>query len=99
MAVLHPTLHAASALGAGAYRELDVLRVLEDGLPGGWDVFHNLDWASVANGRLQVGEVDIAVVSPGGSLLLVEVKAGPVGELEGHLVKRYGRSAEAPRDI
>lgn len=99
MAVLHPTLHAASALGAGAYRELDVLRVLEDGLPGGWDVFHNLDWASVFNGRPQVGEVDIAVVSPGGFLLLVEVKAGPVAEEETGLVKRYGRNAAESTDI
>lgn len=78
MATLHPTLHARSALTAGAYRELDVLRVLEDGLPRGWDVFHGLDWASVANGRPQVGEVDIAVVSPGGFLLPVEVKAGAI---------------------
>ncbi|NML42507.1 AAA family ATPase [Ramlibacter sp. G-1-2-2] len=90
MAVLHPTLHARSALTAGAYRELDVLRELEDGLPGGWDVFHNLDWASVFNGRPQVGEVDIAVVSPGGFLLLVEVKAGAIDEQDRGLVKRYG---------
>lgn len=99
MAVLHPSLHPASALSAGAYRELDVLRVLEDGLPGGWDVFHNLDWASVANGRLQIGEVDIAVVSPTGFLLLVEVKAGAVSEQEGNLVKRYGRGSEDAKDI
>lgn len=98
MAVLHPTLHAVSALTAGAYRELDVLRVLQEGLPDGWDVFHNLDWGSVCNGQPQVGEVDIALVSPGGFLLLLEVKAGAVTEQEDGLVKRYGRGGEEAKD-
>jgi hypothetical protein len=90
MATLHPTVHAPSTLSVGAYRERDVLQALELGLPTGWDIFHNVDWASVHNGRPQIGEVDIAVVSPGGFLLLVEVKAGRVDEEERGLVKRYG---------
>lgn len=98
MAVLHPSLHSFTSLGAGAYRELDVLEILERGLPHSWDVFHNLDWASVHEGRPQIGEVDIALVSPGGFLLLIEVKAGAVSQDARGLVKRYGPGQEA-RDI
>ncbi|MES2978014.1 MAG: AAA family ATPase [Pseudomonadota bacterium] len=90
MATLHPTLPNASLFGAGAYRERDILHRLEMGLPTGWDIFHSVDWASVHNGRVQIGEVDVAVVSPGGFLVLVEVKAGPVEEGDDGLVKRYG---------
>lgn len=95
MARLHPTIHVAAPLGAGAYRERDVLHALELGLPKDWDIFHNVDWAAIHNGRPQVGEVDIAVVSPGGFLLLVEVKAGSVEQQEHGLVKRYGGADDA----
>ncbi|RZA34672.1 MAG: NERD domain-containing protein, partial [Lysobacteraceae bacterium] len=98
MATLHPTVHAAAPLGAGAYRERDVLHALELGLPRDWDIFHNVDWAAVRNGRPHIGEVDIAVVSPGGFLLLVEVKAGSVQQDEHRLVKRYGGGDEG-KDI
>ncbi|RYY72759.1 MAG: NERD domain-containing protein, partial [Comamonadaceae bacterium] len=98
MATLHPTVHVAAPLGAGAYRERDVLHALELGLPRDWDIFHNVDWAAVYNGRPHIGEVDIAVVSPGGFLLLVEVKAGDIAQEADRLVKRYG-GGDAGKDI
>ena len=94
MAILHPTCPAAG-FGAGHYRELDVLRSLEDGLPAGYDLFHNVDWSSTAEGRQQVGEIDIAVVSPSGHLLLIEVKSGALDEGEAGLSKRYANRDEA----
>lgn len=99
MALLHPTLHAPNRLGAGAYRETEVLQALESGLPNDWDIFHNVDWTSVFSGRPHIGEVDIALVSPGGFLLLVEVKAGAVVEEAERLVKRYGAGGEEAKDI
>jgi hypothetical protein len=98
MATLHPTVPLAFPLGAGAYRERDVLQVLEAGLPVGWDVFHSVDWGLVHDGRPQIGEVDIAVVSPGGFLLLVEVKSGQVEEEGSGLIKRYDASGDV-KDI
>ncbi|HEY8357297.1 MAG TPA: AAA family ATPase [Ramlibacter sp.] len=98
MATLHPTVHVAAPIGAGAYRERDVLHALELGLPRDWDIFHNVDWAAIHNGRPHIGEVDIAVVAPGGFLLLVEVKAGSVAQEERGLVKRYGAGDDA-KDI
>jgi AAA domain/Nuclease-related domain len=94
MATLHPTCPAAG-FGAGYYRELDVLRSLEDGLPVGYDLFHNVDWSGSLEGRQQVGEIDIAVVSPMGHLLLIEVKSGALEEGEAGLSKRYANRNEA----
>lgn len=98
MATVHPTLPHPSLLSAGSYRELDVLRTLEEGLPGGFDLFHQVEWSSTHRGQQQVGEVDVAVVSPGGHLLLVEVKAGDVQEHESGLRKKYTSEPEA-KDI
>ncbi len=94
MASLHPSCPAAG-FGAGHYRELDVLRSLEEGLSVGYDLFHSVDWSSSVEGRQQVGEIDIAVVSPVGHLLLVEVKSGALDEDEAGLSKRYAGRAEA----
>lgn len=94
MAILHPTCPAAG-FGAGHYRELDVLRSLEDGLSAGYDLFHSVDWSGTAEGRQQVGEIDIAVVSPTGHLLLIEVKSGTLDEGEAGLSKRYANRREA----
>jgi len=95
MATLHPSLPTARGLGAGHYRELDVLRQLADTLPRGFDVFHSVDWAQLLDGTLRVGEVDIAVVSPAGHLMLLEVKAGGVEEDGSALTKVYGGAGES----
>ena len=76
MATLHPSLPTARGLGAGHYRELDVLRQLADTLPRGFDVFHSVDWAQLLDGTLRVGEVDIAVVSPAGQASIAAYKIG-----------------------
>lgn len=95
MAILHPSCPAAGLFGPGFYRERDVLLQLADGLPSGYDLFHNVDWSSSAEGRQQVGEIDIAIVSPLGHLLLVEVKSGALEEAENSLSKHYTNRSEA----
>ncbi len=89
MAQLHPTA-PVYAQGAGAYRERQVLRLLQDGLPLSFDVFHNLSWSVMIDGSQHIGEIDIAVVAPGGAILLLEIKAGPVIEKPQQLLKQYG---------
>lgn len=95
MATLHPSFPTAGLLGPGFYRERDVLELLEVGLPAGYDLFHNVDWSSTVEGRQQIGEIDIAVVSSLGHLLLIEVKSGALEEGESGLSKRYAKRDEA----
>ena len=90
MARIHPSFPIHYPVGAGAYREREILQRLEDGLPDNFDVFHNLSWSAVHNGQQGFGEYDFVIVSPGGQLLILEIKAGGIIENNGRLSKRYG---------
>ncbi len=89
MAALSPSLPPLR-MRAGHFRELDVLECLRDGLPAGFDVFHNIALHTLQGGRDRYGEIDIAVLAPNGALLLMEVKAGDVVLRAGQVVKLYG---------
>ena len=69
MATLHPPLSSLHPSSAGAYRERDILNILEQGLPDGFDVFHNVDWAAMHGGIQGFGELDAVVVAPTGHLI------------------------------
>jgi len=87
MARIHPSTPFHNPLTAGDYRERDVLRVLGDGLPANFDVFHNLPWSSMHQGNQHFGELDLVVISPLGHILLIEVKAGAIEETTQSLVQ------------
>ena len=67
MATLHPALLSIHPTSLGSYRERDVLAMLEQGLPEGFDVFHSIDWSVMHEGRQTFGEVDVVVM--GGTYL------------------------------
>jgi hypothetical protein len=90
MARIHPTTPLQAPLTSGDFRERDVLRILRDGLPANFDVFHNLAWSSMHQGNQHFGEFDLVIVSPVGHILLIEVKAGSVQETMQSLTKTYG---------
>ena len=90
MARIHPSAPLHAPLTAGDYRERDVLRMLGDGLPADFDVFHNLPWSSMHQGQQHFGELDLVVISPLGHILLLEVKAGAIEETTQSLIKTYG---------
>lgn len=90
MARIHPSTPLSGPLGAGDYRERDVLRMLASGLPNSFDVFHNLPWSSIHQGTQHFGELDLVVISPVGHILLIEVKAGAINEGASSLTKTYG---------
>lgn len=90
MARLHPSQFPGLREDGGLYRELDVLERLRHGLPEGYEIFHEVTWHNVREGRDRHGEIDIVVLSPLGNLLLMEVKAGEVLLREGGVFKRYG---------
>jgi len=77
-----------TAVGA-AQRELETLAVLADGLADEYTVYHGVHWTRIQNGFALVGEIDFAVVSPAGKLLLIEQKSGFLSETPEGLVKVY----------
>ena len=77
-----------TAVGA-AQRELETLAVLADGLPDDYTVYHGVHWTRIVHGFALVGEIDFAVVSPAGDLLLIEQKSGFLNETPEGLVKVY----------
>lgn len=89
MALVNPNLLPPLRMDAGRYRELEVLERLRDYLPEGFEVFHNIALHTVQGGRDCYGEIDVIVLSPGGCLLLIEVKAGPVILRNGEVFKLY----------
>ena len=90
MAQIHPTTPLSGPIGAGDYRERDVLRILAEGLPNTFDVFHNLPWSSIHQGSQHFGELDLVVIDPLGHIMLIEVKAGSITEGTNALTKTYG---------
>lgn len=90
MATVSPTLIPPLRMDAGRYRELEVLERLRDYLPDGFEVFHNIALHSLQGGKDCYGEIDVAVLSPDGAMLLIEVKAGPVVLRDGEIFKLYG---------
>lgn len=102
MARIHPSIPFQGPLGAGDYRERDVLRMLGDGLTDNFDVFHNLPWSSMQDGKQIFGELDLVVISPMGHVVLIEVKAGTVHEEAHRLSKSYsnlGRSKDIGHQV
>lgn len=97
MAQIHPSfpLHAPASLGG--YRERDILKMLEKGLDDRFDVFHNVPWSGMQGDQQSFGEYDFVIVSPGGQLLILEIKSGDVIESDVGLTKQYGR--QGPKDI
>lgn len=76
-------------MSAGAYKEHLILEILDQGLPDGYDVFHNVNWSSLHHGNQTFGELDSVVLAPSGHMMLLEVKAGEVNFSGATAVKTY----------
>ena len=75
-AILSPS-HPSIRHNGGRYRELNVVERLSLSLPDGIEVSHSIGWHTVSEaGKDRHGEIDVAMLSQAGQLLLVEVKAG-----------------------
>lgn len=95
MAVLYPSLPPSIPV-TGLQRELDVLRVLEQSLSGGYEIFHSVPWHTVHEGRDRHGEIDLVVLGPTGNILLLEIKSGAVELTNGVMFKMY---KEGSKDV
>ena len=90
MAILRPPLDGIHPEGLGRQREVEVLQLLAKGLPADYTVFHGVEWSSVKDGVQWFGEIDAIVLCPNASLVLLEIKAGPVEVTPQGIHKRYG---------
>ena len=89
MAIVSPNMVAPLRLDAGRFRELDVLERLREHLPAQFEVFHSIGLHSLQGPHDRYGEIDVAILAPDGSLLLMEVKAGAVVLRNGEIFKVY----------
>lgn len=63
---------------------------LREELPEDWWVVHGLHWTLPKGRRINQGEIDFAVISPSGTVALVEQKNGHVLSEGGEFFKHYG---------
>ena len=76
-------------------RELETLELLESGLDDRYTVYHGVHWTNVENKNYAIyGEIDFAVVSPSGKLLLIEQKTGYLDETDDGLKKKYAEKSK-----
>ncbi len=104
MAHIHPTISTLRPSSLGAYRERDILLMLEQGLPDSFYVYHGLATASVHHGEQKFGELDAVVLSTQGHIVLLEIKSGEVSVAADGLSKSYFNQsglgqANQPKDI
>lgn len=89
MALLSPDLLPSPKQAGGWFREVDTVKRLQASLPDDYEIFHHIPLHDSHADIDQHGEIDIIVLGPTGSLLLIEVKAGDVLIRDGSVVKIY----------
>lgn len=87
MARIVPSHWQALSASGAAQRELDTLARLAAELPDGYTVFHGVHWTRIEQGFALFDDIDFAVVSPGGRLLVIEQVSGFLREAPDGLVK------------
>jgi hypothetical protein len=76
-------------------RELETLELLGNSLDDSYTVYHGVHWTNVESKNYAIyGEIDFAVVSPSGKLLLIEQKTGYLDETDDGLEKKYAEKSK-----
>ena len=100
MAEIFPSGWNDVAVSGAAQREIETLRVLHNGLPNAYTVYHGVHWTQLNKGFALFGEADFVVVSPSGRVLVIEQKSGMLEETSEGLVKLYlGKSKRVAAQI
>lgn len=89
MARIVPSHWQALSASGAAQRELDTLARLAAELPDGYTVFHGVHWTRIEQGFALFDDIDFAIVSPGGQVLVIEQVSGFLRESADGLVKQY----------
>jgi hypothetical protein len=82
-------------------REIETLELLGRELDDSYTVYHGVHWTNIEKKNYAIyGEIDFAVISPSGKLLLIEQKTGDLEETENGLEKKYiDKSKNVPFQI
>jgi hypothetical protein len=76
-------------------RELETLQLLGNSLDDSYTIYHGVHWTNVESKNYAIyGEIDFAVVSPSGKLLLIEQKTGYLDETDDGLEKKYAEKSK-----
>jgi hypothetical protein len=89
MAIIYPDGWKELEVTGGAAREIETLSHLADALPDDYRIYHGVHWTRVQQNYQIIGEIDFAILSPSGKLLLIEQKSGFLNETPEGLVKVY----------
>jgi len=94
MAIIYPDgwkeLEATGSLA----REIETLSFLADTLSDEFRIYHGVHWTRVQQNYQLIGEIDFAILSPSGKLLLIEQKSGFLTETSDGLVKTYNNKTK-----
>ena len=94
MAIIYPDgWKELTAIGAAA-REIETLSLLAEALSDEYTIYHGVHWTRVQQSYQLWGEIDFAILSPSGKLLLIEQKSGFLTETPEGLVKTYNNRAK-----
>jgi len=94
MALIYPDgWRDLSSTGAAA-REIETLASLAESLPNDYRIYHGVHWTKVQQNYQLWGEIDFAILSPSGKLLLIEQKSGFLTETADGLVKTYNNKTK-----
>lgn len=94
MAQILPTFSDDIDASGATPAEWMTLKILEQGLPDDWYVFHNIRWTQAHEHGTNVGEIDFCVLAPNGKAIVIEQKNGELIESQGGLLKRYPNGAK-----
>ncbi len=89
MAIIYPDGWKELEVTGAASREIETLGFLAETLPNDYRIYHGVHWTRVQHNYQLWGEVDFAILSPSGKLLLIEQKCGFLTETPEGLVKIY----------
>lgn len=94
MATIFPDGWKELAVSGAVAREIETLKLLSETLPDEYHIYHGVHWTRVNQGYQIFGEIDFAILSPSGKLLLIEQKSGFLTETPDGLVKTYSDKAK-----
>ena len=94
MAIIFPDGWKELEVTGAAGREIETLAFLAEALPDEYRIYHGVHWTRVQQNYQLWGEIDFAILSPSGKLLLIEQKSGFLTETPEGLVKTYNNKTK-----
>ena len=94
MAIIYPDGWKELERTGAASREIETLNFLALALPDDYRIYHGVHWTRLQQGYQLWEEIDFAILSPSGKLLLIEQKSGFLTETAEGLVKSYANQTK-----